>query len=69
MFASPVMRLRSTIASVLWRTWRGAVDADKHFHRAAAARRKVNPVTDPTRMPRMRTSLRTSRPSSDWLTK
>ena len=69
MLARLVTRLRSTTAFVLVRT--GVVGETPIETSTVPGRRVENakPVTAPTRMPFMRTSLRTSRPSSDCLAK
>ena len=69
MLARLVTRLRSTTARVLVRT--GALGEMPIDTSTVPGRfvEKAKPVTAPTRMPFMRTSLRTSRPSSDCLAK
>ena len=67
--ARPVIRLRSTTARVLSLT--GVAGSMPIPTSTVPGRCSANekPVTAPTRMPFMRTSLRTCSPSSDWRVK
>ena len=67
--ARPVIRLRSTVARVL--SFTGVAGSMPITTSTVPGRCSANekPVTAPTRMPLMRTSLRTCSPSSDWRVK